>query len=65
MTDKGEPLWNIQLLPGVDGATPTYELFSKATGQRFTFNPVMSSTCQQKSDQQDARYCHECHATQR
>jgi hypothetical protein len=65
MTDKGEPLWNIQVLPGVDGTSPRYDLFSKATGQRFTFNPVMGSTCQQKPDQQDARYCHECHATQR
>jgi hypothetical protein len=65
MTDKGELLWNIRVLPGVEGTTPTNELFSKATGQRFTFSPVMGSTCQQKPDQQDARYCHECHATQR
>jgi hypothetical protein len=65
MTDKGEPLWNIRVLPAVEGTTPTYELFSKATGERFTFKPVMGSTCQQKSDQQEARYCHECHATQR
>jgi len=65
MTDKGELLWNIRMLPGVEGTTPTYELFSKATGQRLTFIPVMGSTCQQQPDQQDARYCHECHATQR
>jgi hypothetical protein len=65
MTDKGEPLWNIRVLPGVEGTTPTYELFSKAEGQRSTFKPVIGSTCQQKPDLQDARYCHECHATQR
>jgi hypothetical protein len=65
VTDKGEPLWNIRVLPGSRGAAPTYGLFSKATGQRFTFNPVMGSACQQNPDQQEARYCHECHATQR
>ncbi len=65
MTDKGEPLWNIRVVPGVEGETPTYELFSKATGDRFTFKPVMGSTCQQNPDQQEGRYCHECHATER
>ncbi|MFZ0534088.1 MAG: multiheme c-type cytochrome [Anaerolineales bacterium] len=65
MTDKGEPLWNIQVVPGTEGTTPTYELFSKATGKLFNFKPVKGSTCQQKPDQQEARYCHECHATQR
>jgi hypothetical protein len=65
MTDKGELLWNIRVVPGEDGANPTYELFSKATGERFRFKPVVGSTCQQKPDQQEARYCHECHATQR
>ncbi len=65
VTDKGEALWNIRLMLGVEGSTPKYELFSKATGQRFTFNPVMGSGCQQDPNQQEARYCHECHATQR
>lgn len=65
MTDKGEPLWNIRLLPGSAGKTPTYELFSKSTGDRFTFKPVMGSTCQQNPDEQQASSCHECHATQR
>jgi hypothetical protein len=65
MTDKGEPLWNIRVRAGDGLSTPTYELFSKATGQVFTFKPVMGSTCQQDPDQQEARYCHECHATQR
>ncbi len=65
MTDKGEPLWNIRVIPGESGGIPGYELFDKASGERFTFKPVMGSACQQKPGQQEARYCHECHATQR
>ena len=53
MTEKGEPLWNIRVLAGDGLSTPMYELFSKATGQRFTFKPVMGSTCQQEPDQQE------------
>ncbi len=65
VTDEGEPLWNIRVIPGKAGEVPTYELFSKSTGQRFTFKPVMGSTCLQKPDQQEARYCHACHAVTR
>lgn len=65
MTDKGEPLWNIRVLLGDRSNTPTYDLYTKATGQRLTFNPVMGSACQQEPDQQEARYCHECHAIER
>lgn len=57
VTDKGEPLWNTRVLS--DG---TYELFDKATGQRFTFRPVKGSACTQKTDQQESRTCHECHS---
>jgi hypothetical protein len=57
---KGEPLWNIRLWP--DG---TYELFGKATGERFTFRPVMGSGCQQKADEQASQDCHKCHAVER
>jgi hypothetical protein len=60
ITSKDEALWNTRLLP--DG---TYELFDKVTGKRFTFRPVKGSACQQKLDQQESRYCHECHAVQR
>jgi len=60
VTDKGEPLWNIR--PLSDG---TYEMFGKASGQRFTFRSVKGTACQQKVDQQESRYCHECHAVQR
>jgi hypothetical protein len=60
VTEKGEPLWNIRPLP--DG---TYELFGKATGERFIFRPVKGSGCEQKPDQQESKYCHECHAVER
>jgi hypothetical protein len=60
VTENGEPLWNIRQLP--DG---TYELFGKATGQRFTFRAVMDTGCQQNPDEQESRYCHQCHAVDR
>jgi hypothetical protein len=60
VTEKDEPLWNIRPLP--DG---TYELFGKASGERFTFRPVKGSGCEQKPDQQESKYCHECHAVER
>ncbi len=65
LTEKGEPLWNIRVIPGAEGTKPTYELFSKATGQRFTFKPVMGSSCQEDPANQQASACHECHAVQR
>lgn len=60
VTDQGEPLWNIRQLP--DG---TFEEYGKATGERFTFKPVMGTACQQKADEQASQYCHECHAVER
>ncbi len=60
VTKAGEPLWNIRPLP--DG---TYELFDKASGQRFTFRPVMGSGCQQNPDQQTSNTCHQCHSAER
>ncbi len=65
VTDKGDPLWNIRVVPGDEAKAPTYALFAKATGEQLTFKPVMGSACQQKTDQQEAPACHECHATQR
>jgi hypothetical protein len=59
MTEQGEPLWNTRVLP--DG---TYEMVGKATGQHFTFRPVMGTQCQQNVDEQSSNYCHECHAVQ-
>ena len=60
MTEQGEPLWNIRVLPG-----GTYELVGKATQQSFAFSPVMGSQCQQNTAEQESHYCHECHAVER
>ncbi len=60
VTDKGEPLWNTRVLP--DG---TYQLVGKATGQVFTFRPVMGSGCTQIGTDQSSAYCHTCHSVQR
>ena len=60
VTAKGEPLWNIRLLP--DG---TYELFDKAGGQRYVFRPVKGSACTQDPARQDSGSCHQCHSVQR
>jgi hypothetical protein len=60
VTTNGEPLWNTRLLS--DG---TYELFGKATGQRFTFRAVMGTGCEQNVDEQGSSNCHECHAVER
>ena len=57
---RDQPMWNIRLLP--DG---TYELFGKASGERFIFRAVKGSDCQQKNDQQASQYCHECHSVER
>jgi hypothetical protein len=60
VTAKGEPLWNTRLLP--DG---TYQLVGKATGQVFSFKPVMGSGCTQNGLDQSSAYCHICHSVQR
>jgi hypothetical protein len=60
MTGQGEPLWNTRVMS--DG---TYTLVGKATGQNFTFRPVLGSQCTQNPAEQESRYCHECHAVAR
>ena len=70
VTEKGEPLWNIRLLPSPSGEGAgvrgiTYEMFGKATRQYFTFRPVMGSGCTQSGEDQSSAYCHECHAVER
>lgn len=60
VTAKGEPLWNTRVLP--DG---TYEMIGKATGQKFSFRPVMGTTCKQKPDEQGSQYCHKCHSVEK
>ena len=60
VTEQGEPLWNTRVLS--DG---TYEMIGKATKQKFNFRPVMGTACEQKPDEQQSQYCHECHAVER
>jgi hypothetical protein len=59
-TERGEPLWNTRLLP--NGA---YSLVGKATGQTFTFKPVMGSGCTQDPSDQTSASCHTCHSVSR
>ena len=60
VTDKGEPLWNTSVLPN-----GKYQLVNKATGEVFTFIPVIGSGCTQNGQDQSSAYCHECHAVKR
>lgn len=57
ITEEGEPLWNTRVL-----SNGTYEMIGKVTSQSFTFRPVMGTACEQKPDEQESHYCHECHA---
>ena len=60
VTEKGEPLWNTRLLQN-----GTYQLVGKATGQVFTFKPVIGSGCTQDPNDQSSASCHKCHSVQR
>jgi len=60
VTTQGEPIWNMRQL--ADGA---FELVGKATGERYAVPLVQGSACTQKPDEQESRYCHECHAVER
>ncbi len=60
ITDLGEPLWNTREL-----SSGSYELYGKATGQRFVFRPVAGTNCEQDPDNQESQYCHQCHAIER
>jgi len=58
-TTKGDPIWNARL------QGDKWLLTGKATGITYTVPLVKGSQCQQKPDQQESRYCHECHAYDR
>ncbi len=53
---RGDRLGHVKVVDG------QYILTSKITGETIPFNPVQGSACEQKVDQQESRYCHECHA---
>jgi hypothetical protein len=59
-TEQGETLWNISLNPD-----DTFTLIGKATGIDYDLPLVANSTCEQKPDEQESQYCHECHAVER
>lgn len=60
VTEKDEPLWNIRQQP--DGS---FELVAKVSGTKYPLPLVTGSTCQQKPDEQESKYCHACHAVER
>jgi hypothetical protein len=59
VTERGEKLGSIQQRNG--------ELiqFSKVNGREYGVPLVQGSQCQQQPDQQESRYCHQCHAYER
>jgi hypothetical protein len=60
ITEQGEPIWNARQLS--DG---TFEIVGKATREHFNFRPVMGTACEQNPNEQESRYCHECHAVEK
>ena len=59
LTQRGEKLGAIKFVDGKFIET------LKVSGQQLAIPLVMGSACQQKPDQQESRYCHECHTYQR
>ncbi|MBI5715471.1 MAG: hypothetical protein HZC38_18890 [Chloroflexi bacterium] len=57
---KGEALWNIRKL-----ANGSYQQIGKVSGIKYIVPLVSGSKCQQKPDQQESKYCHECHAVRK
>lgn len=60
VTAKDEDLWTMRQM--ADGR---FELFAKASGQRFIVPLVMGSACQQSQAAQDSASCHACHTVER
>ena len=58
-TARGEKLGAIKVVDGKFVET------LKVSGQQVEIPLVMGSACQQKPDEQESRYCHECHAYDR
>ena len=56
LAPDGDTFGSVQLVEG------QIVQIGKATGIEYTIPPVMGSACQQQPDQQESRYCHECHA---
>jgi len=58
-TARGEKMGSVQL------RGEQLVQFSQVDGQEYVVPPVMGSDCQQQPDEQESRYCHQCHAYQR
>jgi hypothetical protein len=59
LTERGEKFGSIKLIDGKLIQT------LKVNSQRYEIPPVQGSACLQKLDQQESKYCHECHSVQR
>lgn len=56
LTEHGEKFGSIRFVDG------RFVQTLKVGGQQHTIPLVMGTACKQKPDQQESRYCHECHA---
>jgi hypothetical protein len=59
LTERGEKLGNVQLQDG------QWVQYRKVNGEQYVVPLVMGSGCQQQPDEQESRYCHQCHSYQR
>ncbi len=59
VTERGEPMWNIREVE--DGSL---QLVGKVTKLALPVVRVMDTDCEQKADEQESHYCHECHAVE-
>jgi hypothetical protein len=59
LTERGEKFGSIKLVDGKLIQT------LKVNGAQYEIPPVKGTACLQKPDQQESKYCHECHAYDR
>ncbi len=59
VTERGEPLWNIR-----QAADGSLQMIGKVTKLALPVVQVMDTACEQKADEQESHYCHECHAVE-
>ncbi len=59
ITERGEKMGSVQRRNG------QLAQFGKVDGREYSVPLVMGSGCRQQPDQQESRYCHQCHAYER
>ncbi len=59
VTERGEKLGSVQRRDG------RLVQFGKVDGREYAVPPVQGSQCQQQPNQQESRYCHQCHTYER